>query len=46
MCFLIAQGADPQIRDRSGCIPFESVTEPTLKSLFEQYVACRPSMKR
>ncbi|VDK75288.1 unnamed protein product, partial [Onchocerca ochengi] len=42
MCFLIAQGADPQIRDRSGCIPFESVTEPTLKSLFEQYVACRP----
>ncbi|KAM3721741.1 E3 ubiquitin-protein ligase [Dirofilaria immitis] len=42
MCFLIAQGADPQIRDRSGYIPFESVTEPTLKSLFEQYVACRP----
>ncbi|CAG9540964.1 unnamed protein product [Cercopithifilaria johnstoni] len=42
MCFLIAQGADPQIRDRSGYVPFELVTEPTLKSLFEQYVACRP----
>ncbi|VIO95830.1 Uncharacterized protein BM_BM6599 [Brugia malayi] len=42
MCFLIAQGADPQIRDRSGSVPFELVTEPTLKSLFEQYVTCRP----
>uniref|UniRef100_A0A0R3RMC6 ANK_REP_REGION domain-containing protein n=1 Tax=Elaeophora elaphi TaxID=1147741 RepID=A0A0R3RMC6_9BILA len=42
MCFLIAQGADPEIRDRSGYIPFELVTDPTLKSLFEQYVACRP----
>ncbi|VDM22878.1 unnamed protein product [Wuchereria bancrofti] len=42
MCFLIAQGADPQIRDRSGSVPFELVIEPTLKSLFEQYVACRP----
>ncbi|KAL3997320.1 Ankyrin repeats (3 copies) family protein [Acanthocheilonema viteae] len=42
MCFLIAQGADPQIHDRSGYVPFELIAEPTLKSLFEQYVACRP----
>ncbi|VDK84921.1 unnamed protein product [Litomosoides sigmodontis] len=42
MCFLIAQGADPQIRDRSGHLPFDLVTEPSLKSLFEQYATCRP----
>uniref|UniRef100_A0A915Q1H8 RING-type domain-containing protein n=1 Tax=Setaria digitata TaxID=48799 RepID=A0A915Q1H8_9BILA len=42
MCFLLAQGADPLVRDRSGYTPFEFVNEPTLKSLFEQYATCRP----
>ncbi|VDO15126.1 unnamed protein product, partial [Brugia timori] len=41
MCFLIAQGADPQIRDRSGSVPFELLFH-FLVNYFTNFRSCIP----
>uniref|UniRef100_A0A915CDP8 RING-type domain-containing protein n=1 Tax=Parascaris univalens TaxID=6257 RepID=A0A915CDP8_PARUN len=41
VCFLVAQGSDPQIRDRNGNTPVDLVVQPSFRTLFEHYAAFR-----